>query len=324
MTEPQDSRATVTYFVPAAERQRLREDLTKASAAELPAGPYEAWRARWRQATAILYESGKLVISGPAPAFEDLRAIVESVPGVALRTKNPAKPNPSPPPGTSVPEQEPHIGTDEAGKGDFFGPLVTAGVYVDARSAEILRVLGVRDSKTIQDRALRALAGQIRQVSAARAAITVVAPRRYNELYKHMRSEGKNLNTLLAWTHTRVIEDLMKAGVRPKFILSDQFGDKRYIEQRLLVETRQSGIPLIQMPRAEADVAVAAASILARDAFLGWLERASKAVGVTLPKGASPQVIETAKLLVQRSGREILNDYAKTSFKTMAKVIGPG
>ncbi len=324
MTEPQDSRATVTYFVPAAERQRLREDLTKASAAELPAGPYEAWRARWRQATAILYESGKLVISGPAPAFEDLRAIVESVPGVALRTKNPAKPNPSPPPGTSVPEQEPHIGTDEAGKGDFFGPLVTAGVYVDARSAEILRVLGVRDSKTIQDRALRALAGQIRQVSAARAAITVVAPRRYNELYKHMRSEGKNLNTLLAWTHTRVIEDLMKAGVRPKFILSDQFGDKRYIEQRLLVETRQSGIPLIQMPRAEADVAVAAASILARDAFLGWLERASKAVGVKLPKGASPQVIETAKLLVQRSGREILNDYAKTSFKTMAKVIGPG
>ena len=324
MTEPQDSRATVTYFVPAAERQRLREDLTKASAAELPAGPYEAWRARWRQATAILYESGKLVISGPAPAFEDLRAIVESVPGVALRTKNPAKPNPSPPPGTSVPEQEPHIGTDEAGKGDFFGPLVTAGVYVDAKSAEILRVLGVRDSKTIQDRALRALAGQIRQVSAARAAITVVAPRRYNELYKHMRSEGKNLNTLLAWTHTRVIEDLIKAGVRPKFILSDQFGDKRYIEQRLLVETRQSGIPLIQMPRAEADVAVAAASILARDAFLGWLERASKAVGVKLPKGASPQVIETAKLLVQRSGREILNDYAKTSFKTMAKVIGPG
>jgi len=323
VTEPQDSRATVTYFVPAAERQRLRDDLTKASAAELPAGPYEAWRARWRQATAILYESGKLGISGPAPALEDLRAIVESVPGVAVRTKNPAKPNPSPPPGTSVPEQEPHIGTDEAGKGDFFGPLVTAGVYVDARSAEILRVLGVRDSKTIQDRALRALAGEIRQVSAARAAITVVTPRRYNELYKQMRSEGKNLNTLLAWTHTRVIEDLIKAGVRPEFILSDQFGDKRYIEQRLLAETRQSGIPLIQMPRAEADVAVAAASILARDAFLGWLERTGKALGVTLPKGASLQVIETAKLLVQRSGLESLNEYAKTSFKTMNKVLAP-
>jgi len=153
--------------------------------------------------------------------------------------------------------------------------------------------------------------------------VIIVAPRRYNELYKQMRSEGKNLNTLLAWTHTRVIEDLIKAGVRPEFILSDQFGDKRYIEQRLLVETRQSGIPLIQMPRAEADVAVAAASILARDAFLGWLERASKALGVKLPKGASPQVIETAKLLVQRSGLESLNEYAKTSFKTMNKVLAP-
>ncbi len=323
MTEQPDSRATVTYFVPAAERQRLRDVLTRASAAESPAGPYEAWRARWRLATAILYESGKLVVSGPAPAFEDLRSIVESVPGVAVRAKKPAKPEPGPPPGSGVSEQEPHIGTDEAGKGDFFGPLVTAGVYVDARSAEILRVLGVRDSKTINDHPLRALADQIRQVSDGKAAITVVAPKRYNELYRQMRSEGKNLNTLLAWTHTRVIEDLIKAGLRPKFILSDQFGDKRYIERRLLVETRQSGIPLIQRPRAESDVAVAAASILARDAFLGWLEKASKALGVTLPKGASTQVIETAKLLVQRSGREILNEYAKVSFKTMDKVLAP-
>jgi len=259
--------------IPVGERGRLRDLLARASAAELPVGPYEAWRGRWRQATAILYESGKLVISGPTPAFEDLRSIVESVPGVAVRAKNPGKPDPASPSGTSVSEHEPHIGTDEAGKGDFFGPLCTAGVYVDARTAEILRVVGVRDSKTVNDGTVRALARQIREVTDGKSALTVVAPRRYNELYTQMRSEGKNLNTLLAWTHTRVIEDLIKTGLRPAFILSDQFGDKRYIEQRLLVETRQSGIPLIQMPRAEADVAVAAASILARDAFLGWLER---------------------------------------------------
>jgi ribonuclease HIII len=323
VTEPRDSRATVTYFVPGAERKRLREVLIKASAAELPAGPYEAWRARWRQATAILYESGKLVISGPAPAFDDLRLLVESVPGVALRTKKPAKADTGASADPRVSEQEPHIGTDEAGKGDFFGPLCTAGVYVDARTAEILRTLGVRDSKTVNDPTVRTLARQIREVTDGKAAVTVVAPRRYNELYKQMRSEGKNLNTLLAWTHTRVIEDLIKAGVRPKFILSDQFGDKRYIEERLLVETRQSGIPLIQMPRAEADVAVAAASILARDAFLGWLERTSKALGLKIPKGASPQVIQTAKILVERGGVESLKEYAKVSFKTMQKVVGP-
>lgn len=322
MTEPQDSRRSVTYEIPVAGRQPLRDVLTNASAAELPAGPYETWRARWRQATAILYESGKLVISGPAPAFEDLQAMVESVPGVAVRAKNPAKRDPGPR-SPSVSEHEPHIGTDEAGKGDFFGPLCTAGVYVDARTAEILRVLGVRDSKTVTDRTVRALARQIREVTEGKAALTVVAPRRYNELYQQMRGEGKNLNTLLAWTHTRVIEDLIKTGLRPAFILSDQFGDKRYIEQRLLVETRQSGIPLIQMPRAEADVAVAAASILARDAFLGWLERTGKVLGVTLPKGASPQVIATAKRLVERGGADSLKEYAKVSFKTMAKVVGP-
>jgi ribonuclease HIII len=222
-----------------------------------------------------------------------------------------------------VDEQEPHIGTDEAGKGDFFGPLCTAGVYVDARTAEILRLLGVRDSKTVNDTTVRALARRIREVTDGKAAVTVVAPRRYNELYKQMRSEGKNLNTLLAWTHTRVIEDLIKMGLQPKFILSDQFGDKRYIEQRLLAETRQSGIPLIQMPRAEADVGVAAASILARDAFLGWLERTSQTLGMKLPKGASLQVIAAARRLVERSGRESLNDYAKVSFKTMEKVLAP-
>jgi ribonuclease HIII len=322
VTEPRDRQGTVTYFVPAAERQRLREVLTKASAAELPAGPYEAWRARWRQATAILYESGKLVIAGPPPAFEELVSMVESVPGVTVRAKAAAKPDGPPAPGKSVSEHEPHIGTDESGKGDFFGPLCTAGVYVDARTAEMLRMLGVRDSKTVKDSTIRSLAGQIREVTQGKAALTVVAPRRYNELYTQMRSEGKNLNTLLAWTHTRVIEDLITRGLRPKYILSDQFGDKRYIEQRLLAETRQSGIPLIQMPRAEADVAVAAASILARDAFLGWLERTSHSVGLKIPKGASSQVIETARILVQRGGPESLNEYAKVSFKTMQKILG--
>jgi ribonuclease HIII len=151
--------------------------------------------------------------------------------------------------------------------------------------------------------------------------VIVLAPKRYNELYRQMRSEGKNLNTLLAWAHTRVIEDLIQHGLQPRFILSDQFGDKRYIESRLLIDTRLSGVPVIQMHRAEADVAVAAASILARDAFLRWLEQAGKTLGLTVPKGASPKVIETGRLLVARLGADGLKEYAKVSFKTMDKVL---
>jgi ribonuclease HIII len=318
-------RPTATYSVSKVDQPSLLEQFRRLAAAELPPGPYESWRVKLSdgtsQATAIMYQSGKLVIAGHAPAFDQAVAIVDGIAKPVAAKRSPARPITS----ASVeapPENEPHIGTDEAGKGDFFGPLVTAGVYVDDRVAKLLRALSVRDSKLVGDRELRVLASNIREVvEEERRAVIVLAPKRYNELYQQMRSEGKNLNALLAWTHTRAIEDLIGHGLRPKFILSDQFGDKRYIENRLLVDTRLSGIPVIQMHRAEADIAVAAASILARDAFLQWLEQAGRALGLTLPKGASPKVIETGRLLVSRLGADGLKAYAKVAFKTMDKVL---
>ena len=310
-----------------ADQPKLLEQFRRVSAAELPPGAYESWRVKlsdgMSQATAIMYQSGKLVISGHAPAFDHAVASVAALAKPVAKKPAPARPTASALV-EAPPENEPHIGTDEAGKGDFFGPLVTAGVFVDERVAKLLRALSVRDSKLVGDRELRVLARNIREVvEEPKRAVIVLAPKRYNELYRQMRSEGKNLNTLLAWTHTRVIEDLIKNGLRPKFILSDQFGDKRYIESRLLVDTRLSGVPVIQMHRAEADVAVAAASILARDGFLRWLEQAGKTLGLTIPKGASPKVIETGRLLVARLGADGLKEYAKVSFKTMEKVLAP-
>lgn len=320
-----EARPTATYLVSKADQPRVLEQFRGRQGTDLPRGPYESWRVKLSdgtsQATAIMYQSGKLVIAGHAPAFDHAVAIVESV-GKPVAPKRARAGPPTPAPAEAPAETDPHIGTDEAGKGDFFGPLVTAGVYVDERTAKLLRTLGVRDSKLVGDRELRGLATHIRAVvDADKRAVIILAPKRYNELYKQMRSEGKNLNTLLAWAHTRVIEDLIGHGLRPTFILSDQFGDKRYIESRLMVDTRLSGVPVLQMHRAEADVAVAAASILARDAFLGWLEQAGKRLGLTVPKGASPKVIDTAKLLVSRMGAEGLKDYAKVSFKTMDKVL---
>jgi ribonuclease HIII len=320
-----EARPTATYSVAKADQAKLLEQLRGRQGTELPPGPYESWRVKLSdaasQATAIMYQSGKLVVAGHAPAFDHAVAIAESVGKPIAPKRAHASPPPSGP-AEAPPEIEPHIGTDEAGKGDFFGPLVTAGVYVDERTAKLLRTLGVRDSKLVGDRELRGLATSIRAVvEADKRAVIILAPKRYNELYKQMRSEGKNLNTLLAWAHTRVIEDLIGHGLQPTFILSDQFGDKRYIESRLMVDTRLSGVPVLQMHRAEADVAVAAASILARDAFLHWLDQAGKTLGLTVPKGASPKVIDTGKLLVSRMGAEGLKDYAKVSFKTMEKVL---
>ena len=320
-----EARPTTTHSIAVADRDLVHQQLVDLGGIDEAPGAYEAWRIKLSdggaQARAILYQSGKLVVSGHAPAFDQVIGVAQ-----AVGKRVPAKPKTS---GASTsadvpPETDPHIGTDEAGKGDFFGPMVTAGVYVDARTAQILRTLGVRDSKTVSDRALPGLAANIRDViPEGSRAVLVLAPKRYNDLYRQMRSEGKNLNTMLAWTHTRVIEDLVKAGLKPRFVLSDQFGDKRYIESRLLMDTRLSGVPVLQMHRAEADVGVAAASILARDRFLRWLEQAGKTLGLTLPKGASPKVIEVARSLVRRSGQDILKEYAKVSFKTMEKVLAP-
>jgi ribonuclease HIII len=320
-----EPRPTTTYTIPKGDRESLQQQLQAEGGVGLVPGPYESWRMKLSvgtsQATAIMYQSGKLVIAGHAPAFDRAIAIVDSVGNPVTRKRPPAR-EATTAAAEVPPETEPHIGTDEAGKGDFFGPLVTAGVYVDERTAKLLRTLAVRDSKLVSDRELRGLASNIRNVvEEERRAVIIVAPKRYNELYRQMRAEGKNLNTLLAWAHTRAIEDLIGHGLKPKFILSDQFGDKRYIESRLMVDTRLSGVPVLQMHRAEADVAVAAASILARDAFLHWLEQAGKALGLTVPKGASPKVIDTGRLLVSRLGADGLKDYAKVSFKTMEKVL---
>ena len=322
-----ESRPTTTFSPAPADREQIHEALHGLGGLDEPPGRYEAWRltlsVEGSQARAILYSSGKLVVSGHAPAFDEAVTLIEPVAKKVPPKRVPVQKAASSDPAVPT-ETEPHIGTDEAGKGDFFGPMVTAGVYVDARTAQILRTLGVRDSKLVNDRELRGLAANIREVVPDRQrAVLVLAPKRYNELYQQMRGEGKNLNTLLAWTHTRVIEDLIKSGLRPSFVLSDQFGDKRYIESRLLLDTRLSGIPVLQRHRAEADVGVAAASILARDAFLRWLDRASKTLGVTLPKGASPKVIEIGRLLVSRAGPDRLKEYAKVSFKTMQKVLAP-
>ena len=209
---------------------------------------------------------------------------------------------------------EPHFGIDESGKGDFFGPLVIAGVYVDADLARMLRDAGVKDSKAISsDKRIRALAAAIRKSGAPQSVVTV-APPRYNELYRKIG----NLNRLLAWGHARIIENLCEARPDCPRALSDKFADPRLIERALMEKGRK--IRLDQRTKAESDFAVAAASILAREKFIDWLEKAAVAAGIKLPRGASAAVKAAAADLVARQGAGALENYAKTHFKTAAEL----
>jgi ribonuclease HIII len=212
----------------------------------------------------------------------------------------------------------PSIGTDESGKGDFFGPLVCAGVYVDTTSAAVLSGMGVRDSKRLSDRRCRELADTIKATCHQHYSVVEINPARYNDLYEQFRREGKNLNTLLAWAHARVLENLL-AQVDCQRAITDQFADPRYVESKL--QARGKKIELIQMPRAEVHVGVAAASILARARFLERLDALSAQCGMTLPKGASQLVIQAGRTLVQQCGEGALRQVAKLHFKTTAQVL---
>src|SRR6266403_3656501 len=210
---------------------------------------------------------------------------------------------------------EPHFGVDESGKGDFFGPLVIAGVYVDRGIARRLIDAGVQDSKRIgSDARIRALADEIRKTSMGLAEVVLIGPAKYNELYEKFG----NLNKLLAWGHARVIENLLSKKPDFRRSLSDQFADARLIEQSLLRHGRK--IEVQQRPRAESDIAVAAASILAREGFINWLEREGKELGVRLERGVSENVKETAKKLVEMSGPQALREVAKVHFRTAHEI----
>jgi len=205
------------------------------------------------------------------------------------------------------------IGIDESGKGDYFGPLVIAAVYVAHDQEEQLKLTGVRDSKTVSDKKAAELAGTIRGLCPHSS--VVIGPERYNGLH----ASFKNLNHLLAWGHARALENLL-AKVSCDRVIADQFGDERFLQNALMVKGR--AVTLVQKPRAEEEVAVAAASIIARAEFLRRLQDLGMRYNVSLPKGASDAVIAAGKEFVRRHGEEALSQVAKLHFRTTLSVLG--
>jgi len=205
-----------------------------------------------------------------------------------------------------------HIGTDESGKGDYFGPLVAAGFFLPEGQEDVLRELGVKDSKRLSDNRVRDIADSIK--AGYKHSVVVIGPEKYNELYQKMR----NLNKLLAWAHSRVIENILEE-VPCTLVITDQFGDKAFVNNALMKKGRN--IELIQRTKAEDDMAVAAASILARAAFLSRLFFLSREIGTELPKGAAPKVEEVGSALVKQHGPEVLNKVAKLHFKTTKRIL---
>jgi len=292
----------------AAQAAKLRELLTD-DGWNFEPKPYTLYYARKGKVNVAVYEKGpKVVVQGKGTEeFVQFRLEPEVFGEAKLGYEE-----------VHNPEMfAPHFGIDESGKGDFFGPLVIAGVYVDREIAHHFLKSGIQDSKRIgSDARIRALAQMIRETPGVGIATVEIGPAKYNELYEKIG----NLNQLLAWGHARTIENLLEQRPECPRALSDQFGNPALIQRALMAKGQK--IQLDQRTKAEADVAVAAASIIARERFIGWLEKTGKRLGVTLHRGVNPQVKEVARELVAKHSPAFLREVAKMHFKTAAEVSG--
>ena len=259
--------------------------------------PYMVFKASSEKISVAAYQSGKLVVQG-ANAQDFVEFILEpeilkekafeSVSGQQSESEVPFYP---------------HAGMDESGKGDFFGPLVISSVFVgDEDTARKLADIGVKDSKMIKNDKM--------------FAVVAIGPEAYNNFYEKIRS----LNRLLAWGHARALENLLLKAPECNAALADKFGDESLIRNALLKGGRS--IRLDQRTKAESDIAVAAASIMARAEFVRRMTELGEKNGVVLPKGAGEQVDRIAKQLAIAGGETLLRQVAKMHFRNSCKALG--
>ena len=207
----------------------------------------------------------------------------------------------------------PYIGTDESGKGDYFGPLVVAGVYLNEETGTLLRLLGTRDSKELSDFQILQISSEIKKQNLIFDTV-LISPEKYNQLYAKMC----NLNRLMGWAHARVIENLLNK-CEAKEVISDKFGSEKIIIDALFEKGRT--VNLKQTTKAERFTAVAAASILARASVINWFNIQSKKYNLKLLKGSSAEVEKKAKLIIEKFGENELYKLVKLHFKNSKKVF---
>ncbi|MCH9611654.1 MAG: Ribonuclease HIII [Chlamydiia bacterium] len=271
--------------------------------------PHTLFSAKKKGLSVTLYQSFKLTVQGKNKD-DFIHFFLEPEILEHFSYSHPTPTNESNP--HTKPHTKPHIGVDESGKGDFFGPLCIAGVYADEEGIESLLKLKVSDSKKLSDAKILKLADKIPQVTTVKT--IVIYPEKYNQIYQ----QSKNLNQLLGWAHATIIQEL-QAQTGATHALIDQFAGEHVVETKL--KQMQVAIELDQQHRAESDPIVAAASILARAAFVRGMDKLSKMCGITLQKGASNKVIDIGIHLAHKHSIPFLEKVCKQHFTTYKKIV---
>ncbi|MFV0336666.1 MAG: ribonuclease HIII [Chthoniobacterales bacterium] len=310
-TSPPSPKKTTIYTLPLTNKQadKLHSWVKNHDEYEIDTRPYTRFFAKKKNLTLALYEKGPKIVVQGKETEDFIRYVLEpEIVGEATfdyeESLNPER-------------FEAHFGIDESGKGDYFGPLVIAGAYADAPLATALKNGGIADSKKISsDARIRALASTIRTLKVPHT-IVLIGPEKYNQLITKFRS----LNHLLAWGHATAIENMCKLVPTCPRALSDKFANVTVLQRAL--KEKGKALQLDQQTKAESDYAVAAASILAREKFIDWMDNEAKNYGhqAPFPRGASEKVRQTAIDMVKKHGENILPTIVKTHFKTTQEVL---
>ena len=227
---------------------------------------YELLRVKDEHIFFVVYTTGKMV-------FQESEAMDEFLDRVLVRAESTV------------------LGTDEAGKGEWYGPLVVAGVVLTPEHTLQVRKMGVGDSKDVSRPRLYEIGNFLRS-SGIEKEVRVLSPDTYNDLYEQFKKEDKTLNDLLAWGHTSCISDIL-GRLQPTMItvVVDEF-DARKVSKRLHAE--KFNIQLIQKTKGESEPAVAAASILAKVIFEEKVDQLNEKYGINLrdtPPGSVPKAV---------------------------------
>ncbi|HAT97601.1 MAG TPA: hypothetical protein DCS50_00580 [Acidaminococcaceae bacterium] len=210
------------------------------------------------------------------------------------------------------------MGSDESGKGDYFGPLVVASVCLDTAAGEMLIKAGVRDCKAMSDERVTALAKTI-EATALAFSVLVMKPHAYNMRYEQVQRTGGSLNALLALGHIAALKQTWSKYPACKWAVVDQFVRNEAIPDG--IHAFAPNMKVMQRTGAEEDIAVAAASVLARAAFLQTIQQMGFEAGIgRIPKGGGEAATNAARRLVQQKGTEALGQYVKLHFANTQKL----
>ncbi len=206
------------------------------------------------------------------------------------------------------------IGSDECGKGDYFGPLIGSAFYCSKDQVPKLKEIGVEDSKKLNEKQIYQVAKELYLNFPGQANSVVIKPRRYNELIADFKQRGRNLNDLLAWLHFKVISGILDERPNTEGVIIDQFSKAQ--KARSLIIPKYPDVNVVERTAAERDIAVAAASILSRYQFLEHMKKMNSRFDMNFPLGANKRVIDSARSFIQKHGKDKFDEVAKLHFKT--------